>query len=231
MRSSTANARSPARTPPPAALPAPAPAPATAESAPHPRRTPHRRRAARAPASRQAQRDSHNRHAHRGGRATTAPGQRHAGAAQHHRAGKHQLAGQITPPRRLGRIRTRHAQRVHPAPISRSARNRPSHAPPAPDTACHPAPPIKCHHSRSDSPPIIPPSRGGTSASRVARARESALSARVGMRKRQRWLTDQAATISHHRGHPGRPRPWVERSARRQPLVRPTGPTVQQVSA
>ena len=225
--------RSPARTPPPAALPAPAPAPATAESAPHPRRTPHRRRAARAPASRQAQRDSHNRHAHRGGRATTAPGQRHAGAAQHHRAGKHQLAGQITPPRRLGRIRTRHAQRAyHPAANLQVGQE--------PPVGMHHQPLIQratqrrrlyAHHSRSDSPPIIPPSRGGTSASRVARARESALSARVGMRKRQRWLTDQAATISHHRGHPGRPRPWVERSARRQPLVRPTGPTVQQVSA
>ena len=149
--------------------------------------------------------ETRNRHAHRGGRAAAAPGQRHAGAAQHHRAGKHQLAGQVAPPRPPGRIRPRHAQRAHhPA-----AHLQVGHEPPV---GMYHQPLIQrathrrrlyAHHSRSDSPQIIPQSCNGASASRVARDRKSAPSARVGMREQQRWVTDQAATISHAPWAPG----------------------------
>ena len=121
-----------------------------------------------------------NRHAHRGGRAAAAPGQRHAGAAQHHRAGKHQLAGQVAPPRRLGRIRPRHAQRAHHPAAQLQIGHEPAigmdHQPLI-ERSTHWRR-LYAHHSRSDSPPIIPPSRGA-SASRVARARRSAPSATI----------------------------------------------------
>ena len=75
-------------------------------------------------------------------------------------------------PRRLGRIRARHAQRAHhPA-----AHLQVGHEPPV---GMYHQPLIQrathrrrlyAHHSRSDSPPNIPPSRGRASASRVARA-------------------------------------------------------------
>ena len=128
----------------------------------------------RVPQRRGRRGETRNRHAHRGGRTAAAPGQRHAGAAQHHRAGKHQLAGQVAPPRRLGRIRPRHAQRAHhPAAqlqirhepaigmdhqplIERSTHLAPIIRPPLPVRLApdHPAIPRRERLSRGAGPPI-----------------------------------------------------------------------------
>ena len=80
----------------------------------------------RVPRHRGRRGETRNRYANRGGRAAAAPGQRHAGAAQHHRAGKHQLAGQVTPPCPLRRIRPCHAQRAHHAAAHLQIRHEPA---------------------------------------------------------------------------------------------------------
>ena len=112
----------------------------------------------RVPRRRGRRGESRNRHANRGGRAAAAPGQRHAGAAQHHRAGKHQLAGQVAPPRPAGRVRARHAQRAHHAATHLQIRHEPAvgmdHQPLI-ERSTHWRR-LYAHHSRSDSPPIIP---------------------------------------------------------------------------
>ena len=99
-----------------------------------------------------------NRHAHRGGRAAAAPGPRHAGAAQHHRAGKHQLAGQVAPPRPPSAASERAMRSARTTP---AAHLQVGHEPPV---GMHHQPLIQrathrrrlyAHHSRSDSPPMI----------------------------------------------------------------------------